>query len=193
MFDKIDDPRVSYNHNPQPMTIGAKRNALVDMAKGDIIAHFDDDDFYAPHYIERMLSLMADLNVAFVKLFGFYLYDKNKKVFAYWDLERDFPFHLCLHPGQAPFYTRYRSGVSLRWGYGFSYVFDRHIFEEVKFPDQDHGEDQKFADNALSRFKSAGKQPARHPFDEHLPSHIRSSSCPLSCSRNYSPGSNLEP
>ena len=31
---------------PEPMTIGAKRNALCDAAKSKIIAHFDDDDFY---------------------------------------------------------------------------------------------------------------------------------------------------
>ncbi len=30
----------------EPMTIGAKRNALCDAAKSEIIAHFDDDDFY---------------------------------------------------------------------------------------------------------------------------------------------------
>ena len=31
---------------PEPMTIAAKRNALCDAAESEIIAHFDDDDFY---------------------------------------------------------------------------------------------------------------------------------------------------
>ena len=31
---------------PEPMTIGAKTNALCDAAESEIIAHFDDDDFY---------------------------------------------------------------------------------------------------------------------------------------------------
>jgi glycosyltransferase involved in cell wall biosynthesis len=63
MFDGIDDPRVCYRHVADSMTIGAKRNALCDAAKGEIIAHFDDDDFYGPRYIESMISLMTDLNV----------------------------------------------------------------------------------------------------------------------------------
>ena len=61
--------------------------------EGDIIAHFDDDDFYGPRYIEGMVSLMTDLNVDFVKLFGFFLYHRTHDVFAYWDLEREFPVH----------------------------------------------------------------------------------------------------
>ena len=52
IFDAIDDPRVRYMHLPGQMRIGAKRNALCDAAKGEIIAHFDDDDFYGPRYID---------------------------------------------------------------------------------------------------------------------------------------------
>ena len=43
---------------PESITIGAKRNALCAAVKGEIIAHFDDDDFYGLHYIERMVSFM---------------------------------------------------------------------------------------------------------------------------------------
>jgi hypothetical protein len=49
------------------MTIGAKRNALVKEAKGDILIHFDDDDHYAPHYVESMLTLMANSGADTVK------------------------------------------------------------------------------------------------------------------------------
>ena len=35
-----------------------QRNALCAAVKGEIIAHFDDDDFYGLHYIERMVSFM---------------------------------------------------------------------------------------------------------------------------------------
>jgi glycosyltransferase involved in cell wall biosynthesis len=46
MFDDINDTRVRYIHESTPMTIGAKRNALCSEAKGEIIAQFDDDDYY---------------------------------------------------------------------------------------------------------------------------------------------------
>jgi len=42
------------------MTIGAKRNALCDAAESEIIAHFDDDDFYGHavgHHFARFLYL----------------------------------------------------------------------------------------------------------------------------------------
>jgi glycosyltransferase involved in cell wall biosynthesis len=158
MFDAIDDPRVYYKHAPEPLTIGTKRNALCDAAKGEIIAHFDDDDFYGPRYIEDMVSFMTDVKVDFVKLFGFFLYHRAHDVFAYWDLERDFPKHYRLDPHSPLTLVNYRSGVSARWGFGFSYVFHRRVWEKVGFPDQNHGEDQIFADTAVAHFKSAGKQ-----------------------------------
>jgi glycosyltransferase involved in cell wall biosynthesis len=161
IFHEIDDQRVSYVHAPEPMTIGAKRNALCAAAKGGIIAHFDDDDYYAPHYLERMISFMIDLNVDFVKLFGFFLYHSTSNTLAYWDLERDFPQHFLLHPNSdRPLMGgKRREGVSARWGYGFSYVFSRRVWEEIKFPgNKDHGEDHIFADKVVAQFKSAGKQ-----------------------------------
>ena len=33
----------------QPQSLGEKRNWLVQHASGEYVAHFDDDDYYAPH------------------------------------------------------------------------------------------------------------------------------------------------
>src|SRR5450755_929336 len=60
VFDGINDPRIRYMHEPQPMSIGVKRNVLCDAAQGEIIVHFDDDDFYGPHYIRDMELFMTD-------------------------------------------------------------------------------------------------------------------------------------
>lgn len=46
---------------------GEKRNWLVQHATGDYIAHFDDDDFYASHYISRMVAQILELDVVFIK------------------------------------------------------------------------------------------------------------------------------
>jgi hypothetical protein len=158
MFDAISDPRVKYMHMPQPMTIGAKRNYLCSVAQGEIIVHFDDDDFYAPHYIRDAVSFMTNRNASFVKLFGFFLYHRTHDVFAYWDLERDFPLHYILAPNQRPYVAPNNGGMSGVWGYGFSYVFYRKVWEATQFPDRNHGEDQAFAEAAIGDFQCAGMQ-----------------------------------
>jgi GT2 family glycosyltransferase len=128
-------------------------------AKGEIIVHFDDDDFYGPRYIEQMVSFMDDLNADFVKLFGFFLYDRTREIFAYWDLERDFPLHFLLSPIQQEFgWFLNNDSRSGKWGYGFSYAFRRTVWEAVNFPDRDHGEDQEFANAVIKSFKPAGMQ-----------------------------------
>jgi glycosyltransferase involved in cell wall biosynthesis len=42
------------------MSIGEKRNLLVEKAKGEFIAHMDTDDIYFPQYIERSIQLMNE-------------------------------------------------------------------------------------------------------------------------------------
>jgi glycosyltransferase involved in cell wall biosynthesis len=159
-FDWINNAHVTYTHAPEPLMIGAKRNALCGTARGNIIAHFDDDDFYGPKYLEGMLSFMDANKLDFVKLFGFFLYQRTHNVFAYWDLERDFPLHYRLAPNMPPRPQVNNGGISGKWGYGFSYVFHRRVWEEVHFPNQNHGEDQIFVDAVDARFKAGGKQDA---------------------------------
>jgi glycosyltransferase involved in cell wall biosynthesis len=158
MFAALNDPRVRYVHQPQPMTIGARRNALCDAAAGSIIAHFDDDDHYTPHYIRKMLGLMKEQNADFVKLFGFYLFAQTSDTFAYYDLEYDLPFHFVLQANSPVGRGQYVSGPDAQWGYGFSYVYARRVWEAVPFPDRDHGEDHEFARAVIRKFKSAGMQ-----------------------------------
>ena len=143
MFHTINDARVRYTHVPQPMTIGAKRNDLCLAAHGEIIVHFDDDDFYGPPYIRDMVSFMTEQNADFVKLFGFFLYQRAHNILAYWDLERDFPLHFVLAPDGPPYAMPNNGHMSGRWGYGFSYVFRRTVWEATQFPDRNHGEDQR--------------------------------------------------
>ena len=43
-----DHPQVRYMREPKGRTLGVKRNRLCELAQGDIIAHWDDDDWHAP-------------------------------------------------------------------------------------------------------------------------------------------------
>jgi len=49
------DPRIRWEAVPPGMSIGAKRNLAVQRARGEIVAQWDDDDWYAP----RRLSAQA--------------------------------------------------------------------------------------------------------------------------------------
>lgn len=160
MFAEIDDPRVLYRHVPGEMTIGAKRNALCEASEGDVIVHFDDDDFYAPSYISEMLSFMAEQEADFVKLFGFFLYHRANNVLAYLNLESDFPlcFQLRGSDTDVPIACASRPDRLRPWGYGFCYVYSRKAWEDFAFDDRDWGEDHVFADKVIAKYKSAGRQ-----------------------------------
>src|SRR4051794_13447300 len=56
----LADPRVTYRHHPQRLTIGEKRNRLIEQARGEVVAFFDDDDCYAPGYLEAMVAALGD-------------------------------------------------------------------------------------------------------------------------------------
>ncbi len=54
-----DYPNIRYYHQSEKMTLGEKRNKLNELAKGDIIVCFDDDDY---HYPERITYSVFRLN-----------------------------------------------------------------------------------------------------------------------------------
>lgn len=59
------DDRIRYVHLPSGLTIGAKRNIGCELARGAIIAHWDDDDWYAPSRLRSqamaIVSGLADV------------------------------------------------------------------------------------------------------------------------------------
>lgn len=55
---KQNDPRIEVIVNSDDDTIGAKRNALLQQAKGEYVCFIDDDDKIADHYIYSVLSAL---------------------------------------------------------------------------------------------------------------------------------------
>jgi glycosyltransferase involved in cell wall biosynthesis len=53
-----DDPCIRYLRLDHKRTIGAKRNLACQEAKGDIIAHWDDDDWMAPHRLSYQVDTL---------------------------------------------------------------------------------------------------------------------------------------
>lgn len=148
-FQKLDDKRVRYTHLSKRLSIGEKRNRLVREAQGEWICHFDDDDYYAPNYMERMLGLAGDH--VFVKLTGWYNYSVSPRILTFLDTREQ----KCLRFKQtgAGLYRlnarRFNSGEFNRnWvlGYGFSYFYRRQTGLNYPFQPINHGEDFTMAD-----------------------------------------------
>eukprot|EP00467_Chlorarachnion_reptans_P018402 CAMPEP_0114500520 /NCGR_PEP_ID=MMETSP0109-20121206/8008_1 /TAXON_ID=29199 /ORGANISM="Chlorarachnion reptans, Strain CCCM449" /LENGTH=662 /DNA_ID=CAMNT_0001678187 /DNA_START=105 /DNA_END=2093 /DNA_ORIENTATION=+ len=120
------DKTVTYVRTKKKLSVGAKRNFAISLAKRmDVIAIFDDDDVYAPRYIERMVEAMRKFKVDFVKLASWHWYNVEKGLLGRWE----------------PIQSRCNNFV---WGFGFSYVFKRAVWEQTKYPDRDFGEDFEF-------------------------------------------------
>jgi glycosyltransferase involved in cell wall biosynthesis len=54
------DGSTRYVRLAQHAAIGLKRNLACDLARGTIIAHWDDDDWYAPHRLRHQLARLLD-------------------------------------------------------------------------------------------------------------------------------------
>ncbi len=160
LFSGIEDDRIFYRHIERPLSIGEKRNALIERAKGEIIIHFDDDDYYAPHYVRTMVSALADRRADLINLRGWFLYDWRTHFFGYWDLMRkDGPHYRCDSTGVAltmPDPRMSRALENNQFGFGFTYAFKKTVWDAVKFPAIDWREDGEFSGKARSIFKVDG-------------------------------------
>ncbi len=123
-FSTCKDPEVHYMHTPQKKTIGAKRNQLITLSSGELIAHFDDDDWYAPNYLSSMVAAIVKDDADFVKL-------------AAWKEHR-------LTDGHRRLFDARRQVHANMWGWGFSYVYRRHVTTQASFPNLNSGEDYAF-------------------------------------------------
>jgi glycosyltransferase involved in cell wall biosynthesis len=123
-FSNVKDPDVHYVHRPQKQTIGAKRNKLIALSGGALIAHFDDDDWYAPNYLSSMVAALINKDADFVKL-------------GSWQEFRQADGHRRLYDAQ-------RQRHANMWGWGFSYMYRRYVATLVRFPNLNNGEDYAF-------------------------------------------------
>ena len=55
-----DDPRIRYVRLPRRSNVGAKRNLACEAASGEVIVHWDDDDWHAPDRISRQIRALAE-------------------------------------------------------------------------------------------------------------------------------------
>jgi glycosyltransferase involved in cell wall biosynthesis len=148
------DPRVRYRHDgSRRFSIGAKRNLLISEANAPIIAHFDDDDHYAPHYLADMTQLMQTNEADLIKLSEFYMHAPHTDFFGYMDLNAKTGAHYML-TGQSVepihFHDKMQIGADFLLFYGFSYVYRKSLAENYPFEDVNLYEDEHFIKTAVA-------------------------------------------
>lgn len=164
------DPRICYMYTPNKASNGAKKNVLLAQAQGELCAHFDDDDYYAPHYLETMLKHLGNHDM--VKITNWYGYSTLQKRFFYWDTENLDDMHFLVKPdgimrGSAENITPEQMD-SYKWGYGFTYMYRTQWGKSQPFEDLNFGSDYRF----LSAIRQQGAQINGFPDEDGLTLHI---------------------
>ncbi|WP_442587807.1 glycosyltransferase family 2 protein [Pedobacter sp. AW31-3R] len=120
-----DHPRIHYFYSAPLGTIGIKRNVACEKANGELIMHWDDDDYYAPNWISSMTTafLTSGADIAGLNRVLFFSPITNQ-TFMYEDTDEDKPW-LC----------------------GATMTFRRSFWEKHPFADLQVGEDYDFVWN----------------------------------------------
>jgi glycosyltransferase involved in cell wall biosynthesis len=149
----FSDPRVTYIYDDQIVTIGEKRNRLIERATGDCIVHFDDDDYYAASYLESVVRRLQQS--AFFTMHSWFSYDTKNGQFFYWDTEEGGEIRYCLSPFSGSTLREIELGPYLqgqkellnyrgKTGYGFSFAYTKEVASRCRFRDIDLAEDRHF-------------------------------------------------
>jgi glycosyltransferase involved in cell wall biosynthesis len=118
----VDDERVKYIRLRAVHSIGAKRNIACEAATGEIVAHWDDDDWSSPHRLRRQVECMLDAGADACGI---------REMLHYRPLRGD----CWLYRGR----TDARAEVA-----GCSIVYRRTTWRDNPFPEVNLGEDSAF-------------------------------------------------
>ena len=154
-FAALTDPRIRYTHKPERMIVAAKRNWLCERAAAPVIVQFDDDDYYAPHYLATMLARLESTKADITKLSAWFVYSAQLQRLGYWDTANTLGLHFTFGPekslqgfvNQAPPENMKNNYL----GYGFSYVFKKSAWQKAPFPPVEYASDYGFVAGAIAK------------------------------------------
>jgi hypothetical protein len=149
------DPRVHYVHSPNRKITGAgqggiaaARNRLMRMTSAPVIAHLDDDDFYAPSWATEMTSRLQGHDIA--KLSVWNMQVENGDIYQ-WDTRYHSGNVYAIKGGEPAVRVEVDESIDPQilhemkdaWlhGFGFSYVFRRDMWGRYEFPEHESTED----------------------------------------------------
>jgi glycosyltransferase involved in cell wall biosynthesis len=117
-----DDPRVRYIALDRRLVLGAKRNFACEQARGELIVHWDDDDWSAPWRVRYQIEQLTarDVDVCGLDRVLFY------------DARNDLGWEYQYPRGAAP------------WVYGATLAYTKAFWRRNPFPPLAVGEDSRF-------------------------------------------------
>jgi glycosyltransferase involved in cell wall biosynthesis len=120
------DPRIRYFRETQRRTLGAKRNLACGFARGEVLMHWDDDDWHAPWRISYQVAELAAHQADLCGLHQLWFYDPDA----------DKAWHYRYPGGHTP------------WVAGGTFCYRRSLWERQRFADVNVGEDTRFVREA---------------------------------------------
>jgi O-antigen biosynthesis protein len=128
------DPRIRHVVTGRAQrSIGAMRNEACQLARGEIVAHWDDDDWYGPGRITRQVAAIRAGEAEITALRDSLVFDLA--AWRFWRLRPD------LH-----------RRLFVRDVHGGTLVYRRSVWEEkARFPDRSLAEDATFLEQAMAR------------------------------------------
>lgn len=117
-----DDPRVRYVRLAQKLNVGAKRNFACAQARGEIIVHWDDDDWYPPWRVRKQVRALVEGGADLCGTSRLYYYEAaTRRAWRY-----------AYGGGRAP------------WVAGNTLAYRKSFWERGRFPEIQVGEDSRF-------------------------------------------------
>lgn len=137
--DPVEDlvpahPDIRYVRLEQRRSVGAKRNIACELSRGELIAHWDDDDWRSPAWLSSQVRLLASSGADLCGLDRVY----------FW------------RPESAEAW-QYRWDGRSHWVCGGTLCYRRAYWRDAPFPDLDIGEDNAFV------WKASAAQVAVNP------------------------------
>ena len=129
--DRVDDLVAAiasvYHHPGKKLTVGEKRNLACIFAKGEYIAHLDDDDWSAPHRLSEEFKMMKESKKPVV----------GYKTMLFYDIAQNLAWKYLGSDGFA-------CGASL--------FYKKRYWEQHQFSPKNLGEDHDFTIDAMKHF-----------------------------------------
>lgn len=117
------DPRIRYVRLNQKLTAGQHRNLACELARGTLIAHWDDTGWIAPHRLAYQVSMLAQHNAD--------LCGANRQI--YYDPSADRAWLYTYPPDRGRF-----------WVSGNTLLYRKSVWQRTPFAEITGGEDTRF-------------------------------------------------
>ncbi|KPU28397.1 hypothetical protein TR13x_03165 [Caloranaerobacter sp. TR13] len=114
----------------ESISLGTCLNYAIEKAKFDYITKFDDDNYYAPRFIDDLMKVFLTTKADIVGKLSYFVYFEGSKI-------------LAIHsPGKENKYVNFLSGSAM--------IIRKEVFNNIKFPDKNVGEDTEFLLNCVN-------------------------------------------